>query len=159
MYQKILVPLDGSQLAESVLPHVELMVEAGTKEVVLTTVTELIDARSYKVRIAPEGQTLPPLVPVVKMPAAVGKMQRQGERYLNRVAKKLTKKGADVRTRVLLGNPAEEITSLAEEEGVDLIVLSSRGRSGHNRWALGSISDKMLRASQVPLLLVKPGEE
>jgi len=159
MYQKVLVPLDGSELAESVLPHVEAMVKAGVGEVLLTTVTERIDARAYKVRIAPTESIMPPAVPVVKMPIAVGKMQRQGERYLNRVAKKLTKKGANVRSCVLLGNPADEIASLAEEENVDLIVMSSRGRSGHNRWALGSISDKMLRASQVPVLLVKPGAE
>jgi nucleotide-binding universal stress UspA family protein len=156
MYQKILVPLDGSKLAESVLPHVELIAKAGAGEVILTTVTERIDARSYNVQIAPTSGTLPALEPVVKMPAAVGKMQRQGERYLNRIAKGLTRKGIKVRTSVLLGNPADEIQHLAEEEGVDLIIMSSHGRSGHSRWALGSISDKMLRASKVPMLLVKP---
>ena len=156
MYQKILVPLDGSELAESVLPHVEFMVEGGTEEVILTTVTERIDARSYNVQISPTSDTLPALEPVVKMPVAVGKMQRQGERYLNRIAKGLTKKGIKVRTSVLLGNPANEIQSLADEEGVDLIIMSSHGRSGHSRWSLGSISDKMLRVSQVPMLLVKP---
>ena len=156
MYQKILVPLDGSELAESVLSHVESLVEAGAKEVVLTTVTERIEAHGYNVRIAPTNQTLPPAVPVVRMPVAVGKMQRQGQRYLDKIAKRLTKKGANVRTSVLLGHPAHEITSLAEEEDVDLIVMSSRGRSGHSRWALGSISDKMLRASHVSMLLVKP---
>ena len=158
MYQKILVPLDGSELAESVLPHVEFMVKAGTEEVILTTVTERIDARSYKVQIAPASTTLTPAVPVVRMPVAVGKMQRQGQRYLDRIAKRLTKKGANVRTCVLLGNPADEIRALAEEEGVELIIMSSHGRSGHSRWALGSISDKMLRASSVPMLLVKPTE-
>jgi nucleotide-binding universal stress UspA family protein len=156
MYQKILVPLDGSKLAESVLSHVELMVKAGAEEVILTTVTERIDARSYNVQITPASGPLPPPEPVVKMPVAVGKMQRQGDKYLNRIAKGLSKKGANVRTFVLLGNPANEIRSLADKEGVDLIIMSSHGRSGHSRWALGSISDKMLRASQVPMLLVKP---
>ncbi|MBL7165804.1 MAG: universal stress protein [Dehalococcoidales bacterium] len=156
MYQKVLVPLDGSKLAENVLPHVEMMVKAGAGEVILTTVTERISAYSYNVQLTPLSETLPALEPVVKMPVSVGKMQRQGERYLNRIAKGLTKKGIKVRTSVLLGNPADEIQSLAEEEGVDLIIMSSHGRSGHSRWALGSISDKMLRSSQVPMLLVKP---
>ncbi len=156
MYQKVLVPLDGSKLAESVLPHVEMMAKASAAEVILTTVTERIDARSYNVQLTPASETLPLLEPVVKMPVAVGKMQRQGERYLNRIAKGLTRKGVKVRTSVLLGNPADEIQSLADEEGVDLIIMSSHGRSGHSRWALGSISDKLLRASQVPMLLVKP---
>ena len=156
MYQKVLVPLDGSKLAENVLPHVEMMVKAGAGEVILTTVTERISAHSYNVQLTPVSETLPVLEPVVKMPVSVGKMQRQGERYLNRIAKGLTKKGIKVRTSVLLGNPADEIGSLAEEEDVDLIIMSSHGRSGHSRWALGSISDKMLRASQVPMLLVMP---
>jgi len=156
MYQKVLVPLDGSKLAESVLPHVESMAKASDAEVILTTVTERIDARSYNIQISSTSGVLPAPEPVVKMPVAVGKMQRQGEKYLIRIAKGLTKKGIKVRTSVLLGNPADEIRSLAEAEDVDLIIMSSHGRSGHSRWALGSISDKMLRASQIPMLLVKP---
>jgi len=159
MYQKILVPLDGSKLAEIVMPHVEIMAKQNDAEVILTTVTERISAQSYNVKIGLDPGSLPNPIPVIKMPAALGKMQRQGQRYLNRIAKRLTKKGIRVETSVLLGRPADEIRSFAEEQGVDLIIMSSHGRSGRSKWALGSISDKMLRADQFPIMLIKPTDE
>jgi len=112
MYQKIVVPLDGSKLAECVLPHVEAIANGcSTEEVILVTVTERIVASTGVTTLAqPEG-TLPPLHPVIEVPAAIGKKQRQGERYLKRIAKRLQKKGIKVQTEVLLGNPAEEIAN------------------------------------------------
>lgn len=158
MYKRILVPLDGSKLAETVLPHTELMAKAGDAEVILATVTELIMAHSRTVQIADPTAAIPALEPVVKMPAAVGKMQRQGQRYLDRIARGLKKEGINVRTEVLLGHPAEEISSFAQREDVDLITMASHGRSGPMRWALGSVSDKVIRASHVPVLMVRvPG--
>jgi len=159
MYQKILVPLDGSKLAEIVLPHVERIAGESDSDVILTTVTERISASSYNVQIAPDTGRIPVVEPIMKVPVAIGKMQRQGQRYLNRIAKRLTKKGLRVETSVLLGRPADEIRSFAEEQGVDLIIMSSHGRSGRSKWALGSISDKMLRASEVSMLLVKPTDD
>lgn len=158
MYKRILVPLDGSKLAETVLPHVEVMAKAGDGEVVLATVTEHISARGRTVQITDSSGALPALEPVVKMPVAVGKMQRQGQRYLDRIARRLSKKGVNVRTAVLLGHPAEELSSFAWQEEADLIIMASHGRSGLTRWALGGVSDKVLRASHVPVLMVRvPG--
>ena len=159
MYQKILVPLDGSKLAEIVLPHVEKIAGESDSVVILTTVTERIKALSDYVQTAPDTGRLPIVEPVMKVPVAVGKMQRQGQSYLNRIAKRLIKKGIRVETSVLLGRPADELRSFAEEQGIDLIIMSSHGRSGRSKWALGSISDKMLRASDVPMLLIKPVED
>jgi len=156
MYKRIVVPLDGSKLAEAVLPHVEHTATTCGGEIVLTTVTERISGRSRSVSIASSGGSFPVLQPVVKMPVAVGKMQRQGQRYLDRIARRLRKKGiSNVRTAVLLGNPAEEISTFAEEEKADLIIMASHGRSGPSRWAFGSVSDRVLRASHCPVLLVR----
>jgi nucleotide-binding universal stress UspA family protein len=70
----------------------------------------------------------------------------------------LKAEGVKVQTEVLLGNPAEEITLFAKHRGVDLIVMSSHGRSGPSRWAYGSVADKVSRASSVPILMVRaPG--
>ena len=159
MYQKIVVPLDGSKLAECVLPHVEAIANGcSTEEVILVTVTERIVASTGVTTLAqPEG-TLPPLHPVIEVPAAIGKKQRQGERYLKRIAKRLQKKGIKVQTEVLLGNPAEEIASFAEQAGSGLILMASHGRSGPSRWAHGSVADKVFRASCAPVLMVRaPG--
>ena len=152
MYQKILVPLDGSKLAESVLPYVEeLATSCKTKEVVLVSATERVKGyRPITDYSQPLGEQL--------APEAVGKKERQAERYLNRIAKHLEKKGIKVHTEVLLGNPAQEITLYAEYRDCDLIVMASHGRSGPSRWAHGSVADKVFRASCVPILMVRaPG--
>lgn len=151
MYQKVLVPLDGSKLAECVLEHVEQLAKGcNTEEVILVSVTERVT-----------GHTLAPEVGEVyggDVPITVGKMQRQAERYLDRIAKRLAKKGISVQTAVLRGNPAEEIVHYAQENECGLITMASHGRSGISRWAYGSVADKILRASPVPVLIVKaPG--
>ena len=159
MYEKIVVPLDGSKLAECVLPHVEELVKGGsTQEIILVTVTERIVASVGVTHVIPSVEPLPRPQPVYKVPAAIGKKQRQGQRYLNRIAKGLEKKRIKVRVEVLLGNPAEEIASFTEHDGGDLIIMASHGRSGPSRWAYGSVSDKVFRASCVPVLMIRaPG--
>lgn len=155
MYKKIVVPLDGSKLAESVLPHVESIAKGcSTEEVTLVSVTERIIGLGQKT-IIHTTETIPAVEPVVRMPVAVGKMQEQAERYLNRIAKRLDKKGIKVRTEVLLGDPAYEIASFAEENGGDLIIMASHGRSGVSRWTHGSVADRVFRVSKVPVLMVR----
>ncbi len=161
MYQRILVPLDGSKLAECVLPHVEELAKGcKTEEVVLVSVTERLVGYKPPAE-APRVESLGQLLtqdPVGKVPVLVGKKQRQAERYLGRIAKRVQKKGIPARCEVLLGNPAEEITSYAGESGADLIVMASHGRSGPSRWAYGSVADKVFRSSCVPVMMVRaPG--
>ena len=87
-----------------------------------------------------------------------GKKERQALRYLNRVAKRLEGKGVKVRTEVLLWPPAEAIAAYAEQDDTSIIIMSSHGRSGPSRWAHGSVADKVIRLSRVPVLMVKaPG--
>jgi nucleotide-binding universal stress UspA family protein len=98
----------------------------------------------------------PPLQQLV--PKEFGKKENQAQRYLGRIAKKLETKGIKVRTEVLFWPPAEAIASYAEDNGADIIVMSSHGYSGPSRWAHGSVADKVLRASRVPVLIVRaPG--
>lgn len=158
MFQKIVVPLDGSKLAECVLPHVEEIARGcNTKEVVLVTVTERIVGIVRATRFAQPVGLLPhETVPVVSV--TIGKKQNQGQRYLNRIAKRLQKERIEVRTEVLLGKAAEEIASFAEHDGADLIIMASHGRSGPSRWAYGSVTDKVFRAGCVPILVIRaPG--
>jgi len=152
MYKKILVPLDGSKLAECALPYAEEIAKScGTEEVILVSVTERV--QGYRVFDDPsqlQGQRL--------ILEAVGKKQEQAQRYLVRIAKKLTAKGIKVRTEVLFWPPAEAIASYAEQNGADIIVMSSHGRSGPSRWTHGSVADKVFRGSPVPVLMVRaPG--
>jgi nucleotide-binding universal stress UspA family protein len=155
MYGKIIAPLDGSKLAECALPHLEKLAR-GLKpaEVVLVSVTERIAGRTS----APEMAEMVGASGGVSVEVAVGKLQRQAERYLGRIAKQLLSKGVKVRTEVLLGSPAEQIVEYAEKNDVELIVMASHGRSGPSRWAFGSVADKVFRASCVPVLMIRaPG--
>ena len=172
MYQRILVPLDGSKLAECVLPHVENIAKnCGTQEVILISVTERVKVKkTFHDPSVPLGQrmldeTVGTEVPPPDMPTgepvlmeAIGKKESQAQRYLARIAKKLETKGVNVKAQVLLGNPAEEIVAYADNDFCDLIIMASHGRSGPSRWALGSITDKVFRSSCVPVLMVRgPG--
>ena len=162
MYKKILVPLDGSKLAECALPHAEELAKGcGTEEVTLISVTEQVQGRTrapeaqelYRSSDRPEFQGAGPEITVI-----FGKKQRQAQRYLDRIAKAMEAKGIKVHTEVLFWPPAEAIASYAEHNSADIIVMSSHGRSGPSRWAHGSVADKVLRASRIPVLIVRaPG--
>jgi nucleotide-binding universal stress UspA family protein len=85
-------------------------------------------------------------------------MYNQADRYLDKVQRRLEKKGINARTEVLLGKPADAIISYADQHCVDLIVMASHGRSGISRWASGSVADRIFRGSCIPVLLVRaPG--
>ena len=166
MYKKIMVPLDGSKLAEVALPHAEALAKGcDTAEVILVSVTERV--RGYR---AVEGsaesfagsgggwQSSTQAPGQRFVPEATGKKERQAQRYLDRVAKTLTAKGINVSTEVLLWKPAEAIVGYAKQYGCDVIVMASHGRSGPSRWAHGSVADKVLRSSCIPVLMVRaPG--
>ncbi len=152
MINKIMVPLDGSELAECSLSYAEeLATRMGVGEVVLVSVTERIPGyrtvddptQPNEVRLVPEG---------------VGKMEIQAQRYLRRVAQRLESKGIKVSQEVLLGNPAEELIIYANNGNADLIVMSSHGRSGPTRWAFGGVADKVSRSVKIPVMIIRaPG--
>jgi len=154
MFQKILVPLDGSKLAECALPYAEELAKtSSTAEVVLISVTERV--KGYR-PIEDPGQ--PDEVRLVA--EAAGKKERQAQRYLGRIAKAMEAKGIKARTEVLLGNPAEEIAIYSKYHDIDVMVMSSHGRSGPSRWTHGSVAEKIFRSSCVPILMVRaPGCE
>ena len=152
MYKKILVPLDGSKLAECALPYAEALAKGcDTEKLIVVSVTERVQGyRAFEEPSQPLGQQL--------VPEAFGKQEEQAQKYLGRIAKAMEAKGVKVSTEVLLGDPAEEIIIYAKHPGCDLIVISSHGRSGISRWTHGSVADRVFRGSPVPVLMVKsPG--
>ncbi len=142
MYKKILVPLDGSELAEVVLPHVkEIVAGHGEAKVILLRIVEPLPAGT------------PPAVDFeVVQKAGV----KEAEKYLARIQAKLSKEGLNVEVEVLTGRPAETITDFVRREKVDLIALATHGRSGVSRWVFGSVADRLVRSSSVPILLIRP---
>ena len=178
MYKKIVVPLDGSELAECVLPHVENIAKAmGAEEVILITVMErVVDLTPKNAAGKPDGAVADNWTdiafsdrpytgkrfefdPSIKVPIVTGKMFKQGQRYLAQVAEPLTKNGVKAGITVLMGEAAEQIVDFAGDENADLIIMASHGRSGFSRWAMGSVAEKVFHGSSVPILLVKAKAE
>lgn len=148
MYRNILVPLDGSELAESVLPHVEAIAKGcRVKEVDLLKVIPHLTT-SYMLRDQKYVEKIEE--------AVIGKERADTDTYLDKIRKGLEAKGLKVRTSVHVGDPATEIANHAETMGSDLIVIATHGRSGPSRWVYGSVAEKVLRASCVPVMMVRP---
>jgi nucleotide-binding universal stress UspA family protein len=152
MIKKIVVPLDGSKLAECALSYAEEMAaHFPDSQLRLISVTERVTGyRAFDDPSSPTEQRL--------VPEAVGKLERQATRYLNRIAKGFSSKGVSVETAVLYGKPAEEIVIYVETEKPDLIIMASHGRSGPSRWAFGSVADKVSRGVNIPVMMIRaPG--
>jgi nucleotide-binding universal stress UspA family protein len=144
MYKKILVPLDGSAVAETVLPHVQDIAERGGSEILLLSVTvepsyDLLFTGAKLAAASMENEMAPDL---------------QAKIYLKSVGARLEQDGLDVSTEVRTGRVADTVLSYADESGADLIVLCARGRGQHEGFALGSITYRVMRGAHVPVLLI-----
>lgn len=154
---QILVPLDGSKLGEAALLYLEnflqiLKPEQETKITLLHVLTP-----SYH---AEHAGNVPLISPTIAQKRELTRVKKEAAKYLNSVAKRLKSKGASVictvKVRDTLLSEAEEIIGSAEKGvGVDLIVMSTHGRHGIKRWALGSIADKVVREGNIPVLLIR----
>jgi nucleotide-binding universal stress UspA family protein len=152
VYRKILIPLDGSELAECVLPHIENIAKgSGVGEIILFRVCEPpVILADYPANLRTQWED--------HVRQETAHIQQQCRLYLDDIEKKLREAGYKVATEAGLGNAAELIVDYAARNGVDLIVMASHGRSGITRWAYGSTADKVLQASQIPVLIVKAKE-
>lgn len=143
MFRKILVPLDGSPLAEAVLPHVRELAHCHNSEIVLLRVATypLFD---YSI-------TDPRLILELRENA-----QAEASSYINSIAADLKREGFKITTEVVEGAVAEAIVSLAESAQADLIAMSTHGRTGIQRLFLGSVANRVVQMSKVPVLLIRP---
>jgi nucleotide-binding universal stress UspA family protein len=153
MFSKVLVPLDGSKVGEAALPAIEQLVDKlapGTKvEVILIGVITLL--RHWVV----VGEAS---APVSYTEEELNIIKNRVTDYLNTTSEELRGKNIDVDIVVASGNAAEEILKIADQTGADLIAMSTHGRSGWRRLAFGSITDKVLRGSRIPVLMVRAPE-
>lgn len=148
MYHKILVPLDGSTLSELAIPHAMALARHFDGEVILTRVCQ------------------PVALPIELYPAMAGvsydyqldlqtQIEKEVEAYLVDWQKKLQMAQVKCRHAALEGFVPESILRIAETEAVDLIVMSTHGRSGLSRWVYGSVAAKVLQAALCPIFLVR----
>lgn len=149
---RILVPMDGSRLSELVLPDVERLAKqwgTGLVEVVLTRVCEPPTISSDY----PEAMPLS-WEDHVEKETVMCKLEAGP--YLAGVEKRLKNSGLRVRSEVLVGKPAEEISSYANDNKFSLITMVIHGRSGISRWAYGSVAEKVMLSASIPVFLVRP---
>ncbi|MBI1800618.1 MAG: universal stress protein [Chloroflexi bacterium] len=146
MFKKIMVPLDGSELAEAVLPYVRALAATEGAEVILLRV--LVYAIHDFAGVDPTfSATI----------AEANEAVRQGtEKYLRELTARLSAQGLNVSALTADGLVAEAILDCADKTGADLIAMSTHGRSGLARWLIGSVADRVVRGSKVPVLLIRP---
>lgn len=158
MYRHILVPLDGSAFAEQALPHVRSLVMGcpDPVDVYLVSIAPVLQDRSV---------TMVSLYPFyisqdhLEMARHdLEQLEHDLRTYLAQVGAYVGEWGAICHTEVRFGDPAEEILAFAETAQADLIVMSTHGRSGINRLVFGSIANKLLRMSTIPVLLIRARE-
>lgn len=143
MYKKILVPLDGSELAEAVLPHAEALAKSEGAEIVLLRVALTPDANLFSHNPA-EGTNISKLMEVEAQDYVLAKVSR------------LKKDGVKVSGLTREGLIPETILDVAEETHADVIAMSTHGRSGVQRWLMGSVADRVVHYSHIPVMLVHP---
>jgi nucleotide-binding universal stress UspA family protein len=129
MFEKVLVPVDGSEFGDRVLTQV--------RRVLLTK-----GARVFLVRVIPE--------------TGVSSLEDEPVVHLQRLKAALERDGVHVETRLLTGETASSILDLADDVKPSLIALSTHGRTGLKRWIRGSVAERLLHRSRFPLLLVNP---
>ena len=166
MYKRIMIPLDGSDLAECVLPHAEAFFKNGLVEkAAFVTVLEplsrsLLDSTYGFKLLAPANE--PPITGQETIyslnieEAAKMESQRKSSamQYLNGVATRFSTYGIKMICEVLEGHVADSLATYAEDNDIDLILVATHGRSGLGRWVMGSVADRILRASHVPVFMV-----
>jgi nucleotide-binding universal stress UspA family protein len=142
--KQILIPLDGSPIAEMILPFIVAIAPRLDMEVVI-------------LRVVPSAQ---PTAVESSRPLICDDEARRidADAYLARLAVELRDKGIRVQTRVCRGSPAAEIVTAAREVGADLIAMSTHGRGGFRYMMCGSVAEAVLRDSNVPVFLFRATE-
>ena len=156
MYEKILVSLDGSKVGEAALPLVEELVSKltpGQKQKIDVILFQVVSSLTYYV-VAGEASAR-----VSYTEQELEAFKKQAQDYLEKTGEGLRKLGANVKTMVSVGDATDGINKAADEINADLIAMSTHGRSGLSRWAFGSVTAKVLRAGNRPVLMVRVPKE
>jgi len=140
MYVKILVTLDGSELSEIALPYAEQLAVRLDSEILLLMITEPAEAQDYRHH-------------QLYLQKIIKNMKSRTQQYREETGSNEIR----VNSLIRVGYPAEEIVGYADKGDMELIVMATHGRSGIGRWALGSVADKVVRATRQPVALIRTG--
>jgi nucleotide-binding universal stress UspA family protein len=143
MYKKILVPLDGSPVAEAVLPHAEALAKTENAELII-----------LRVPIIPVSEYIA-LDPVVAS-AVREDIREEAANYVNKTVDTLKKDNIKVTGLTKEGSVPDVILEVAEETHADMIAMSTHGLTGVKRWLMGSVADKIVHHTHIPVMLIHP---
>ena len=143
MAKRILLTLDGSEMSEQALPVAIEFAKIFESELYLLKVINPL-AKSYRTGLAT----------VSAIQNAEEQLRVLANDYLANIANKVQEVGIPVKIFSLIGVPYKEIIQFSEKEGIDFIVMCTRGESGVTRWLLGSITDHVIRGSRIPVIVV-----
>jgi nucleotide-binding universal stress UspA family protein len=141
---RVLVPMDGSDLSLGVLPYVEGIAKALGASLVLFSA------------VAPPQTYTGVEIGAIPATSLIDEMMAQSQQFLTDLAKEIEGRGLKTRSVVTTGFPVSEIVRAAQEVEAGLIAVATHGRSGVNRWIMGSVADGVLRRSALPCLIVRP---
>jgi len=130
MYEKILVPLDGSNLAEAALPYAE---ELARK----------VGSQIYLISVLPSGSE-----------SDEDQSQHLRQFYIDGMTKTIKQKGIKIKSEIITGDPGDQILGYVDSNNIDLIIMGTRGRSVLQRWILGSVADKVVSSASCPVALI-----
>jgi nucleotide-binding universal stress UspA family protein len=146
LYTKILVPLDGSALAEQALYAARRLADATGAGLLLLTVLLALDESAVPVE-----------APAIRRHEADQPDQvRAARTYLSEVARQLEEAGVPAQTMIVYGHPAEAILQIATQEGADVIAMATHGRGGLQRLWLGSVTAQVVQRAATPVLVIRP---
>ncbi len=148
MYRRIMVPLDGSKMAECVIPHVETVAKLSNASVELVHVVEPVELPT-RGGIALSGDDLRQIEE---------HSRHEAQSYLKEIVSRLKSSGIKSRPKLLTGKAADSLVDYMQENNFDLVIMATHGRSGISRWFWGSVADKILYSSKIPVLLVRSQE-
>jgi len=161
MPQKILIPLDGSEMGEAALHHIEKLIS-------VLSVEQKVEVRLLQV-IKPPTRLVEKLSDIagnIELPLTEEEMEpikKQALDYLHKAGRKLRSRGVVVKSDVVVDrtgrSSAEEIIRAEEAINADLVAMSTHGRHGVSRWIFGSVTQKVLEAGKIPVLIVRAGEK
>ncbi|HLF78891.1 MAG TPA: universal stress protein [Dehalococcoidia bacterium] len=143
MYERILVPLDGSVLSEAALSHAEAIGKQFESTLILLQV------------VAPPPQAGTD-IPVGTFSVTSDQDRAEAERYLGTITERLTSRQLKTETRIVIGHAADEILSSAAGAQASLVVMATQGRGGLGRAIFGSVANEVLQRCHLPLLLIHP---
>lgn len=146
IFKKALVPLDGSKESETIITYMEGLAAKIQAEIVLFHVVAPVQF-FYSVPGEASNQSLGP--------DDINRIVAKRKEYLETLGAGLKEKGIKATSRVIVGEPAKDIIRIADQIHADLVAMSTQGRSGIDRWTLGSTADKVLHGGNTPILLVR----